>query len=98
MKDIRHVVLHKPGPAWLAGKSLFEQPGVRAHVEHWRRWLEQGRLQLGGPHLDAAGGGMMIPLAGVPEEDVLAFAHADPAVQDGTLVVEIRPWLIGMSA
>jgi uncharacterized protein YciI len=97
MKDVRYVVLHRPGPAWMAGKSMFEQPGVRAHVEHYRTWLESGKLQLGGPHLDGAGGGMMIPSAGVQEADVQAFAAADPAVKDGTLVAEVRPWLIGMS-
>lgn len=97
MKDIRYVVLHRPGPSWIVGKSLFEQPGVRAHVEHYRAWLESGKLQMGGPHLDAAGGGMMIPSAGVQEAEVQTFAAADPAVKDGTLVAEVRPWLVGMS-
>ncbi|MFT3822124.1 MAG: hypothetical protein QM750_31660 [Rubrivivax sp.] len=97
MKDIRYVVFHKPGPAWLAGKSMFEQPGVRAHVEHYRKWLENGKLQFGGPCLDDAGGGMMIPSAGLAASDVEAYAKADPAVKDGTLLVEVRPWLIGMS-
>lgn len=95
-KDVRFVVLHRPGPAWQAGKRMFEQPGVRAHVEHYRQWLEQGKLQLGGPYLDATGGGMMIPVAGVSEPEARAFANADPAVKDGTLVAEVRPWLIGM--
>ena len=97
MKDIRYVVFHRPGPAWLPGKTMFEQPGVRAHIEHYRRWLDAGKLELGGPHLDAAGGGMMIPVAGVAEEEVRRFAEEDPAVKDGTLLVEVRPWLIGMS-
>jgi uncharacterized protein YciI len=97
MKDVRYVVLHRPGPAWIAGKSMFEQAGVRAHVEHYRAWLESGKLYMGGPHLDAAGGGMMIPSAGVSEGEVQAFAAADPAVKDGTLIAEVRPWLIGMS-
>ena len=97
MKDIRYVVFHKPGPAWLAGKSMFEQPGVRAHVEHYRQWLESGKLQHGGPHLDDTGGGMMIPSAGISAEEAAAFAREDPAVKDGTLLAEVRPWLIGMS-
>ena len=96
-RDVRYVVLHRPGPAWLPGKSMFEQPGIRAHVEHYRKWLEAGKLQLGGPHLDPAGGGMMIPAQGVQEAEVRAFALADPAVKDGTLIAEVRPWLIGMS-
>lgn len=97
MKDIRYVVLHKPGPAWLPGKSLFEQPGVREHVEHYRQWLDSGKLAWGGPHLDAAGGGMMVPAAGVPEAEVRSFAAEDPAVRSGVLLAEVRPWLIGMS-
>jgi len=97
MRDIRHVVFHRPGPAWQAGKSMFEQPGVRAHVAHYRQWLERGLLEFGGPHLDAGGGGMMIPAAGVTEEEVTRFAGEDPAVKDGTLRFEVRPWLIGMS-
>lgn len=97
MQDIRYVVFHRPGPAWQAGKSMFEQPGVRAHVGHYRQWLEAGKLDLGGPHLDATGGGMMVPVAGVTEEEARAFAGEDPAVKDGTLVADVRPWLIGMS-
>ena len=97
-QDIRHVVFHRPGPAWRAGRTLFDQPGVRAHVGHWRQWLEAGKLALGGPHLDDGGGGMMVPTAGVPEDEVRAFAAADPAVQDGTLVADVRPWMIGMAA
>lgn len=96
-RDVRYVVLHRPGPAWQSGKNLFEQDGVREHVDHYRRWLAEGKLALGGPHLDAQGGGMMIPAAGVAEAEIRHFAQADPAVKSGLLVVEIRPWLIGMS-
>ena len=39
----------------------------------------------------------MIPAPGVEEAEVKAFALADPAVKDGTLIAEVRPWLIGMS-
>lgn len=97
MKDIRFVVLHSPGPAWLPGKTLFEQPGVREHVEHYMKFLEAGKLALGGPHLDNMAGGMMIPSAGVSEEEVTSYAAEDPAVKSGLLLAQVRPWLIGMS-
>lgn len=97
MQDVRFVVFHRPGPAWQAGKSMFEQPGVREHVAHYRVWLEAGKLQMGGPHLDAEGGGMMVPAAGVTEQEAREFSAADPAVRSGTLTAELRPWLIGMS-
>ena len=98
MKDIRHVVLHAPGPAWEHGKSPFEQVGAREHAEHYRRLLADGKLELGGPHLDERGGGMMIPAAGVDEAEIRRFAAEDPAVRSGLLQVEVRPWLIGMRA
>jgi uncharacterized protein YciI len=98
MKDVRFVVLHTPGPNWQLGKTLFEQPGVREHVEHYRQFLEAGKLALGGPHLDATAGGMMIPTAGVSEEEVTRYAAEDPAVKSGLLLAQVRPWAIGMSA
>jgi hypothetical protein len=76
---------------------MFEQPAIANHVEHYREWLVAGKLELGGPHPDPAGGGMMIPVAGLPEEEVKRFAMEDPAVKSGALVAEVRPWLIGMS-
>lgn len=96
-RDVRFVVLHTPGPMWQAGKSMLEQPGIREHVAHYRKLLEAGKLVMGGPHLDGKGGGMMIPSAGVGEEEIRAFANDDPAVKAGVLLVEVRPWLVGMS-
>jgi uncharacterized protein YciI len=96
MKDIRFVVLHAPGPKWIAGKTLFDQPGVREHVEHYRKFLDAGKLAFGGPHMDSKGGGMMIPTAGVTEDEITKYASEDPAVKSGVLLVEIRPWLVGM--
>ena len=97
MQDIRYVVFHKPGPAWVPGKDMLAQPGVREHVAHYRTWLDAGKLELGGPHPDAGGGGMMVPVAGISEAEVSRFAAEDPAVKSGTLAAEVRPWLIGMS-
>jgi uncharacterized protein YciI len=97
MRDVRFVVIHSPGPKWLPGKTLFEQPGVREHVEHYRKFLEAGKLALGGPHLDSKAGGMMIPSASVSEDEVARYAADDPAVKSGLLLAEVRPWLIGMS-
>jgi uncharacterized protein YciI len=96
MKDIRYVIVHSPGPNWMPGKSMFEQVGLQEHVEHYRKLLDAGKLVLGGPHLDAHGGGMMVPEAGVPEEELRAFAQADPSVKSGLLVATVRPWLVGL--
>ncbi len=95
-RDVRLVIVHKPGPAWIVGKSPFEQPGIQAHIDHYRQWHAQGKLVLGGPFIDATAGGMMVPEAGLPEQEIVDFAQADPAVKSGLLQVEVRRWLIGM--
>jgi len=95
-RDIRFVVIHHPGPKWVEGKSIFEQPGLEAHIEHYRKLLAEGKLMVGGPFLDDDGGGMMIPEPGTSREEIATFAEADPAVRSGLLTFEVRPWLVGM--
>jgi uncharacterized protein YciI len=96
MRDIRYVVVHLPGPNWKAGLPFFEQEGVPAHAEHYRKLLAEGKLAMGGPFLDANECGMMIPEANLDEAEIVAFANADPAVAPGLLRAEVRPWLVGM--
>ncbi len=96
MKDIRHVVVHAPGPNWKPGVPFFEQEGVHEHVAHFRQLLADGRLHMGGPFLDEFGGGMMIPNEALTEAEIAAFANADPAVASGLLRVAVRPWMVGM--
>jgi len=96
MGDVRYVVIHTPGPRWKVGRPIFEQEGVQQHVEHFRKLLVDGRLEMGGPFLDESAGGMMIPAAGVSESEIREFANADPTVASGLLRVEVRQWLIGM--
>jgi uncharacterized protein YciI len=96
MPPIRFAVMHRPGPAWQPGVSPFEQTGVAEHVGHYRTWLANGKLAMGGPFLDGNGGGMMITVPGLDEDEVRAFALADPAVVSGLLVADVRRWLVGM--
>jgi uncharacterized protein YciI len=96
MRDIRFVVIHTRGPQWQDGVPALEQRGIAQHVEHFRALLDSGKLEMGGPFLDAAAVGMMIPTEGVSEAEMTEFAHADPAVAAGLLGVEIRRWMVGM--
>ena len=96
MTDLQ-VVAHTPGPAWLPGVGFRDQPGVADHLATMKTWLVEGHLVMGGPFLDADGGGMAI----VRFDDVAAAdaaAQADPAVQAGLLIATTRPWLAGLSA
>jgi uncharacterized protein YciI len=96
MRDIRFVVVHTPGPAWKPGLPIFEQEGLQHHVEHYGELFAEGKLAMGGPFLDAVSGGMMIPAAGIGEDEIRAFAEADPSVKAGLLKAEVRQWLVGM--
>lgn len=95
-RSIRYVVFHRPGPKWQQGIDFREQDGVGEHVQHYLKLYEQGKLELGGPFLLEDAGGMMVPTRGVSREEVEAFAAADPAVQSGLLVYEVRPWYVAM--
>ena len=93
---IRYVVLHKPGPKWQYDIDYREQPGVGEHVQHYLKLHEQGKLELGGPFLVPDLGGMMVATKDVTREELEAFAAADPAVQSGLLLYEVRPWMTAM--
>lgn len=93
--DIRYVICHKPGARWKSGVDFREQEGIGAHLEHYRRLLEEQKLELGGAFLDGTGA-MMVPVAGMMERDVQAFAEADPAVKEGLLVFEIKRWYVSL--
>lgn len=93
---VRHVVFHRPGPAWQIGVDFRQQPGVGEHVQHYLQLHQQGRLELGGPFLLQDAGGMMVATPDVSQTELEAFAAADPAVRSGLLVYEIRPWFTAM--
>lgn len=92
----RYVVFHSPGPQWQPGVDFRQQPGVLDHVQHYAAFHEQGKLEMGGPFL-SGDGGMMVAIPEVGEEDLQAFAAADPAVASGLLQFEVRPWLVAMT-
>ena len=96
MKPTQFVVVHSPGSTWKAGVPAFEQEGLPLHVAHYAKLLEQGKLAMGGPFLDASSGGIMIAEPSVSEQELRAFAQEDPAVPSGLLAFEVRPWLAGL--
>jgi uncharacterized protein YciI len=69
---------------------------VREHVQHYLKFHEEGKLALGGPFLSQDAGGMMVATKNVSPEELDTFAAADPAVQSGLLLYEVRPWLTAM--
>jgi uncharacterized protein YciI len=94
--SICYLVFHKPGPKWQSGVDFRQQYGVREHVEHYLKFHELGKLEMGGPFLLQDAGGMMVATRDVSQEELEEFAAADPAVLSGLLIYEIRPWLTAM--
>jgi uncharacterized protein YciI len=92
MTDGLFVLIHRPGPAWLASTPYHEQPGVERHVEYMAGLFESRRMPLGGPFLDDAGG--MVLLEATDLKSAQGIADADPTVRDGLLTVEVHPWRV----
>jgi hypothetical protein len=93
---VRYLIVHLPGPQWRAGVAFQEQPGFELHVQHYRKLQESGRLEKGGPFVEGAMGGMMIPVAGMGKEELRSFAAQDPAVKAGLLNFEVWGWRVAL--
>ena len=83
------LVIYRPGPAWLAGKSVSEQP-LKEHGEYMLSLYVRGSMKLAGPLADNAGGAVVLEVADQPEAK--AMVAQDPAVKSGIFVYEMHPW------
>jgi uncharacterized protein YciI len=84
-----YLVVYKPGPNFLPGKPLKEQP----LTEHGRYLLGlhvKGSLKFAGPFLDDAGGAAVFEAA--DDDEARAVVAADPPVVSGVFVAELHPW------
>ena len=84
----KYVALIGHGPHWIEGKSVYEQgKAVEQHLDAMREHYDAGVLQLGGP-FDQGGG---IAILDVRDEAAARVVmDADPAVQAGVMVYELR--------
>ena len=81
--------LYRPGPAWRPGVPMRRQD-LRAHGAYHARLLREGRSFAGGGYV-GEDGGLAIVRAATPEE-ARALLAADPAIQSGVFVAELRQW------
>ena len=84
-----YLVIYRPGPAWLAGKSVLEQP-LKEHGNYMLSLYIKGSMKLAGPFTDDAGGAVLLAVA--DELEAKAIVAADPAVKSGIFVYEMHPW------
>lgn len=86
-----YVFIHRPGPNWLAGKPIAEQP-LAGHFQYMNHLQSQRKLVLGGGFLD--GSGAMGVLMADDMEQARSLVNGDPAVRDGIVTTEVHPWLV----
>ena len=84
-----YLVIYRPGPAWLVGKSVLEQP-LKEHGKYMLGLYIKGSMKLGGPLTDDAGGAVLLTVA--DESEAKTIVTADPAVKSGIFVYEMHPW------
>ena len=84
-----YLVVYKPGPGWLPGKSLQEQP-LKEHGRYILSLYAKGALKSAGPFSDGAGGAAVFEAAS--EADAKAVVAADPAVVSQIFIADLHPW------
>ena len=84
-----YLVIYRPGPAWLEGKSVFEQP-LKEHGKYMLNLYIKGSMKLAGPLTDNAGGAALLVVG--QESEAKAIVAEDPAVKSGIFLYEMHPW------
>ena len=89
---MRIIARIQPGPAWLAGKSVFEQGSVmNEHLAFMRARFDDGSLLVGGPLATEESGLALFEAADLTTARTLV--GRDPAAQTGVLVYELHQLL-----
>ncbi|MGQ0661125.1 YciI family protein [Sphingosinicella sp.] len=81
--------LFRPGPAWQPGVPMRQQ-NMREHGAYHARLVREGRSVAGGGYVGEDGGMAIIRAADLAEAQ--AMLAADPAIQNGVFVAELRQW------
>ena len=84
------VVIYTPGPAWLPGKPVHEQPFYREHGRYMKRFFADKQLLMGGPFLDNQGGLGILDAEG--EAQARQIVTRDPAVLERVFEPHLHPW------
>jgi uncharacterized protein YciI/ketosteroid isomerase-like protein len=85
-----YAFIYAAGPQWLAGRPVTEQH-LGAHRAYMAELHARGRVLLGGPFLDDAGGGVALVRA-KGHEEATALLAADPAIREGVFTGVARRW------
>ena len=84
-----YLCIYRPGPRWLPGKPLSEQP-LREHGRYMLDLYKRGVMRLAGRFADGSGGAMLF--GADDDAGAQAIVAADPAVVAETFTYELRQW------
>jgi uncharacterized protein len=84
-----YLITYTPGPAFLAGKPLSEQP-LKEHGRYMLDLHRRGVLRMAGGFGDDSGGAAFVDAASL--EAAREIAEADPAVQSKVFVYRVQQW------
>lgn len=83
------VAYYEPGPKWLKGKPLKDQP-LKDHVDYLLALHDRGQMIMGGPWADGPGGLVVFAAENIGEvEEMLS---SDPAIARGILIASVKEW------
>jgi uncharacterized protein YciI len=88
-KQPSYLCVYRPGPRWLPGKPLAEQP-LREHGRYMLDLYKRGVMRMAGRFADGSGGAMLF--GADDDASAQAIVAADPAVVAGTFTYELRQW------
>jgi|RhiMetdeSRZDD1v2_1073273.scaffolds.fasta_scaffold19883_2 uncharacterized protein YciI len=84
-----YLCVYRPGPKWLPGKPLAEQP-LREHGRYMLDLYRRGIMRMAGRFADGSGGAMLFGADDDPAaQEIVA---ADPAVVAQTFTYELHQW------
>jgi len=91
------MILWAPGPAWVSGKTVRNQPYWAQHAAFMDRHFENGTVVLGGPFADATGS--LVIVEAENEHEVADLFASDPfVVHDIFVLSSLKQWLLFLDA
>ena len=84
-----------PRPTFALDMTDEEREVMGQHAAYWQPFIDSGRMVIFGPVLDSTGSWGLGVIEADDEDELRAFAAADPAVTSETAQMEIGEMLAG---
>ena len=87
--------LKAPRPTFALDMTEEEREVMGRHAAHWQPFVDSGQMVVFGPVLDSTGSWGLGVIEAEDEDELRAFAAADPVVTTGTAEIELGKMLAG---